>query len=131
MSKWQHRTNRLCILRKHKLALHKLFDKQVSLLGEKRLIVQRGGFLLTLMAAVLPTVDSLIGAKEQVRYTSSRPRTTALRLLQRENLYVPFPDAASNDPQSSTPTLSGLSCELSIAKLNYDVMHGLRSSLIL
>jgi hypothetical protein len=50
-------------LRKHKLALRKLVDKQVSLQGKKRIIVQSGGFLLPLLAAVLPTLASLIAAK--------------------------------------------------------------------
>jgi len=49
--------------RKHKLPLRTLVDKQVSLPDKKRLIVQRGGFLLPLLAAVLPTLDSLIAAK--------------------------------------------------------------------
>jgi len=38
---------------------------------------------------------------------------------------------AANDQQSSIPTLSGLSCELTIAKLNYGVMHGIRRSMII
>jgi len=50
-------------LRKHKLALRKLVDKQVPLSGKKRLIVQREGFFLPLLAAVLPTLASLIAAK--------------------------------------------------------------------
>jgi hypothetical protein len=37
--------------------------------------------------------------------------------------------AAANDAKISTIILSGLSCALSIAKLNYGVMHGLRRSL--
>ena len=48
---------------KHKLALRKLDDKHVPLPGKKRLIVQRGFFLLPLLAAVLPTLASLIAAK--------------------------------------------------------------------
>jgi len=50
-------------LHKHKLALRKLVDKQAPLSAKKRLIVQRGGFLLPLLAAVLPTLDSIIAAK--------------------------------------------------------------------
>jgi len=50
-------------LRKYKSALRILFDKQIPLSGKKRLIVQRGVFLLPLLAAVLPTLASLIEAK--------------------------------------------------------------------
>jgi hypothetical protein len=52
-------------LGKHILALCKLDDKQVPLSGKKRLIVQRGGLLLTLLAAVLPKLASLIATKYQ------------------------------------------------------------------
>jgi hypothetical protein len=38
---------------------------------------------------------------------------------------------AANDQQSSISTLSGLSCALSIAKVNYGVMHGIRRSMII
>ena len=47
-------------LRKHKYALWKLVDKHVLLSGKMRLIVQRGEFLLPLLAADQPTLDSLI-----------------------------------------------------------------------
>jgi len=50
-------------LRKHNLALRKHVDKQVPLSGKKRLIVQRGGFLLPLLECVLPTLGVLIAAK--------------------------------------------------------------------
>jgi len=46
-------------LRKHKLALRKILDKQITLSSKKRLIVQRG-FLLRYW---LPTLASLITAK--------------------------------------------------------------------
>ena len=66
------------------------------------------------------------------KITSSRPRTTAPRLLLlRQDAKAPTPLTASNDPQNSTPTLSGLSSALNIAKLNNGVMHGLRRSLII
>ena len=49
--------------RKQKQALRKLFDRQVPLPGKKRLIVQRGGFVLPLLPAVLSTLASLFAAK--------------------------------------------------------------------
>ena len=48
---------------KHKLALRKLVDRQVSLQGKKRIIVQSGGFLLPSLVADLPTLASLIASK--------------------------------------------------------------------
>ena len=50
-------------LSKHRLALRRLVDRRVTLQGKKRLIVQRGGFLLPLMKAILPTLASLTAAK--------------------------------------------------------------------
>jgi len=47
-------------LQKHKAALRKVSDKRVPLFAKKKLIVQRGGFLLPLLSAVLPTLASLI-----------------------------------------------------------------------
>jgi len=47
-------------LRKHKAALRKVACKQVPLSSKKKLIVQRGGFLIPLLSAVLPTIASLI-----------------------------------------------------------------------
>ena len=41
-------------LRKHKAVLRKLVDKRVPLPGKKKVIFQRGGFLLPLLSAVLP-----------------------------------------------------------------------------
>jgi len=46
-------------LRKHRVHLRKLADKRVSLTS-KEAIVQRGGFLLPLLGAVLSTIASLI-----------------------------------------------------------------------
>jgi hypothetical protein len=46
-------------LRKYRLHLRKLADKRVSLTSKKA-IVQRGGFLLPLLGAVLPTIASLL-----------------------------------------------------------------------
>jgi len=46
-------------LRKHRVLLRKLADRHVSL-SAKKSIVQRGGFLLPLLGAVLPTIASLI-----------------------------------------------------------------------
>ena len=52
-----------CDTCRQKLALRKLVDKQIPLSGKKRLIVQRGALLLSLLAAVLPTLISIIAAK--------------------------------------------------------------------
>jgi len=47
-------------LNKHKAAPRKVAERHGSLSGKKRLIVQRGGFLLPLLAAILRTIASLI-----------------------------------------------------------------------
>jgi hypothetical protein len=47
-------------LRMFKVPLRALADKRVSISAKKRLINQRGGFLLPLLSAILPTVASLI-----------------------------------------------------------------------
>ena len=47
-------------MQKYKCALRKVADRHVSLSGKKRLTVQRGGFLLPLLSAILPTIASLI-----------------------------------------------------------------------
>jgi len=47
-------------VRKHKARLRKLTDKRVPLSTKKKLIVQRGGFLLPLLSAVVPSVARLI-----------------------------------------------------------------------
>jgi hypothetical protein len=47
-------------LKKHKLALRQLADKHVKQANKKRLIVQKGGFLLPLLTAVLPTIATLL-----------------------------------------------------------------------
>ena len=49
---------------KHKATLRKVADKRVPLSTKKKLIVQRGGFLLTLLSAVLPSVARLIGSSK-------------------------------------------------------------------
>src|SRR5215469_3030864 len=46
-------------LRKHRAILRRLADKHVSLSAKKQAIVQRGGFLLPLLSAVLPPIASL------------------------------------------------------------------------
>ena len=46
-------------LRKHKNVLRKVVDKRVPILS-KKVIVQRGGFLLPLLSAVLPALATLI-----------------------------------------------------------------------
>jgi len=47
-------------LRKHKVALRKVAEKRVPLSTKKRLIVERDGFLLPLLSAILPAIASLI-----------------------------------------------------------------------
>jgi len=47
-------------LRKYRAHLRKLADKRVSLTSKKKAIVQQGGFLLSLLGAVLPTIASLL-----------------------------------------------------------------------
>jgi hypothetical protein len=47
-------------LRKHKSQLRKVADKRVSHAKKKKLIGQRGGFLLPLLSAVLPALASLV-----------------------------------------------------------------------
>jgi len=47
-------------LRKYRVYLRKLADRHVLLTSKKKTIVQRGGFLLPLLGAVLPTIASLI-----------------------------------------------------------------------
>jgi hypothetical protein len=47
-------------LRKYRQILRKLADKRVSLSAKKKTIVQRGGFLLPLLGAVLLTIASLL-----------------------------------------------------------------------
>jgi len=47
-------------LRKHKVALRKVAEKRVPLSSMKKFIIQRGGFLLPILSAVLPAIASLI-----------------------------------------------------------------------
>ena len=47
-------------LRKYKALHHKVADRRVPLSNKKKLIIQRGGFLLPLLSAVLPAIASLI-----------------------------------------------------------------------
>jgi hypothetical protein len=47
-------------LRKHKTVLRTLADKRVPLTRKKEIIVQRGGFLLPLLGAVLPALATLL-----------------------------------------------------------------------
>ena len=53
-------------LRKHKAVLRKVAEKRVHLSGKKKLIVQRGGFLLPLLRAVLSAVAGLIFKSHKV-----------------------------------------------------------------
>ena len=47
-------------LRKHRVLLRKLADRHVSLSAKKKSVVQRGGFFLPRLVAVMPTIASLI-----------------------------------------------------------------------
>jgi len=47
-------------LQKYKAALRKVTNRRVPLASKKKLIVQRGGFLLLLLIAILPTLATLI-----------------------------------------------------------------------
>ena len=47
-------------LQKHKSGLRKVSNRHVSFSGKKRPIIQRGGFLLPLLRAILRTIASLI-----------------------------------------------------------------------
>jgi len=47
-------------LRKHKITLRKVADKRVPLSTKKKPIIQRGGFLLPLLSAVLSPIASMI-----------------------------------------------------------------------
>ena len=47
-------------LQKHNAAHRKVVDRHVPLSGKKKLIVQRGGFLLHLLSAVLPSFAMLV-----------------------------------------------------------------------
>jgi hypothetical protein len=50
-------------LKKHKASLRSLVDKCLPMSVKKRIIIQRAGFLLPLLTAVLPTLASLIFQK--------------------------------------------------------------------
>jgi hypothetical protein len=47
-------------LRKFKRQLRAVVDKRLSIAGKKKLIIQRGGFLVPLLTAVLPSLAMLI-----------------------------------------------------------------------
>ena|SRR5215469_12920445 len=47
-------------LRKHRGLLRKIADRGVSINKKRKIIVQRGGFLLPLLSAVLPFIASLV-----------------------------------------------------------------------
>jgi len=61
-------------LQKHKSALRKVADTHVSLSGKKRLIAERGVFLLPLLSVILPTNGGLIfKSGKNVTYDVLRP----------------------------------------------------------
>jgi hypothetical protein len=47
-------------LQKFKFPLRSLADKRVTLSSKKRLIIQRGGYIIPLLSAILPTIAGLI-----------------------------------------------------------------------
>ena len=47
-------------LRKYRRQLRTVVDRRVPLAHKKKVIIQRGGFLVSLLTAVLPTLASLI-----------------------------------------------------------------------
>ena len=47
-------------LRTYKNILRKVADKGVSLSAKRKIIIQRGGFLLPLLSAILPTLAGLL-----------------------------------------------------------------------
>jgi hypothetical protein len=47
-------------LQKYEVPLRALADKRVFLSAKKRLINQRGGFIVPLLSAILPTIASLL-----------------------------------------------------------------------
>lgn len=47
-------------VRKHKAILRKVNARHVPLASKRRMIVQRGGFLIPLLSVVLPTLASLL-----------------------------------------------------------------------
>ena len=47
-------------LKRFKSSLRSFIDKRLPLASKRRVIIQRGGFLLPLLSAVLPTLASLL-----------------------------------------------------------------------
>jgi hypothetical protein len=47
-------------LQKYKLALRRLADRSVRHSAKKRLLIQKGGFLLPLLTSILPIIASVI-----------------------------------------------------------------------
>jgi hypothetical protein len=47
-------------LRKHKAVLRKIVDKRLPLAAKRKVIVQRGGFLLPLLSVTLPFLANLL-----------------------------------------------------------------------
>jgi len=47
-------------LQEYKLALRRLFDKRVRHSAKKRLLIQKGGFLLLVLTSILPIIASVI-----------------------------------------------------------------------
>jgi hypothetical protein len=53
-------------LQKFKISLRAQADKRVPLSSERRLINQRGGFIIPMLSAILPTIASLIFCSQNV-----------------------------------------------------------------
>jgi len=64
-------------LQKYKAALRKVSNRRAHLVSKKKLIVQRGGFLLPLLSEILPTLASLISVTDKI-------------MLRKTYLFLPF-----------------------------------------
>jgi hypothetical protein len=53
-------------LKNHKVAFRRLADKRVRHSAKKRLLVQKGGFLLPLLSTVLPVLVSVIFRSQSI-----------------------------------------------------------------
>jgi hypothetical protein len=74
-------------LRNHKSVLRKVAEKRVTSSGKKRLINQRGGFLLPLLSAVLPTLANLLFRQHDKKvFHITRQAVCQLNMLRKKKL---------------------------------------------
>ena len=78
-------------LRKFKRQLRTIVDKRVPLAGKKKLIIQRGGFIVSLLSAVLPAPATII--YDQLR---------VLNMLRK--MYLVSPEYVSQHPPPPKPS---------------------------